>query len=216
MPALFVLQRQPLREQEWLLDIFSEQHGRLYVITGRSATAPDLLQRLDAGWGPDDDWPRLRGLNLQQQYVLDGDHLYCGLYLTELLGRLLPRHDPLPDIFRLYCDTLQALVQGEMPDPWLRLFEIRLLTALGYGFSWQQDTGGLALAAATRYRFVPREGFTAAAEGYAGADLLAFAAGDRRRPQRWQAAKQVLRLAIDDLLDKPLVSRELFIRPPRR
>ncbi|MDK2777654.1 MAG: DNA repair protein RecO C-terminal domain-containing protein [Pseudomonadota bacterium] len=214
MAALFVLQRQPLRENEWLLDIFSASDGRLHVVAGRRQPAPDLLQEYQGDWRPDEDWPRIRGLSVMAGAPLNGSFLYCGLYLTELLARLLPRYESLPDVYALYRETLLALARGEEAEPWLRLFEVRLLAALGYGFSWHKDTAGQDILPHACYRFIPRQGFVPADRGFSGSHLQAFARSERDYPRSWQVAKQVMRLALDDLLERPLISRELFIRQP--
>ncbi|MCD8522733.1 MAG: DNA repair protein RecO C-terminal domain-containing protein [Saccharospirillaceae bacterium] len=219
MKTLFVLQRQPLREQEWLLDIFSAEQGRLSVVAGRSQWQPDLHQRYQGDWALAGDWPQLRGLRSLQTYLLRGRNLYCGLYLAELLARLLPRHEAQPELFLTYAKTLEGLQNTELPDPWLRLFEYQLLQALGYGFSWQQDRNGQAIAADASYHFIAREGFARSdaaticrprQPAWPGEYLLELGQGRAQRPQCWAAAKQVLRCALEDLLERPLVSRELF------
>jgi DNA repair protein RecO (recombination protein O) len=43
---------------------------------------------------------------------LRGDRLYSGLYVNELLVRLLHRYDPHPQLFVAYGDTLQSLAIG--------------------------------------------------------------------------------------------------------
>lgn len=210
MAALFVLHRQPLREQEWLLDVFSEQHGRLHLVAGER-TRPDLLTRYSGHWADGEDWPRLRLLESMESLQPDSAvSLYCGLYLNELLSRLLPRNEPLAAVFQAYADTLKGLQTGGLPDPWLRLFEVQLLTALGYGFSWQEDTDGRPLQADACYQFRAGAGFSLSEQGYRGAHLSGFVCGGEHQAQGYNVAKRVLRSAIDGLLDKPLVSRELF------
>ena len=208
MAALLILQRQPLREQEWLLDVFSESHGRLRLAASGRET-PQLLTLYSGHWAQDQDWPRVRLLEMQEPLAASGTGLYCGLYLTELLCRLQPQGEVAPALFAALCDTLRGIASGGLPDPWLRLFEIHLLKTLGYGVNWQQDYRGQALDPALHYRFVAREGLMPAAQGISGQDLLAFASG-QPDPAAFAAAKQVLRVAIDNLLEKPLVSRELF------
>lgn len=208
MAALLILQRQPLREQEWLLDVFSDSHGRLRL-SASSRQTPQLLSLYRGHWAAEQDWPRVRALEWQENLAASGSGLYCGLYLTELLYRLLPQAEAAPDLFQALCETLRGIAGGGLPDPWLRLFEIRLLNALGYGVNWHTDNRGQALNPDQSYRFVAREGLVPAAQGMTGQDLLNFAAG-RADMAAFAAAKQVLRSAIDNLLDKPLVSRELF------
>ncbi|MAK92375.1 MAG: hypothetical protein CMI13_14215 [Oleibacter sp.] len=209
MPRFYILQRQPLREQEWLLDIFSEQDGRLTVVAGPRQRGSDMLQLLQGSWSPDQDWPKVRAMECLSQPVLSGVSLYCAFYLTELLTRLLPRYEALPDLFRVYHQTLAGLAQNTVPDPWLRLFEVELLAACGYGFSWRQDDSGAALQPDGYYRFIPRQGFSPAAEGFRGRDIMDFAVRNAANPQAWQIARNILRQAIDNMLERPLVSREL-------
>ncbi len=219
MKTLFVLQRQPLREQEWLLDIFTAEQGRLSVVAGRSQPQPDLHQRYQGDWARAEDWPQLRGLRSLQTYSLRGANLYCGLYLAELLVHLLPRYEAQPELFLTYVRTLEGLQYPGLPDPWLRLFEYQLLQTLGYGFSWQQDCDGHPIDAAAAYRFIAREGFVRSHAAailplkqplFSGEYLLELGQGRAQRPQCWAAAKQVLRCALEDLLERPLISRELF------
>jgi len=192
------------------LDIFSESHGRLSVVAGQQQRAADALQLLSGSWAENDDWPKIRGMECRQAHNYTGTPLYCALYLTELLSRLLPRYEPHADIFQAYHKTLQGLANGGMPDPWLRLFEVQLLAMLGYGFSWREDEKGNPLTSSDYYEFLPRHGFRSAQAGFRGQDILAFAERRRDEPGGWKVARQILRQAFDDLLERPLVSRELI------
>jgi DNA repair protein RecO (recombination protein O) len=70
-------------------------------------------------------------------------------YLNELLLSLTARHDPHPEIFDHYSHALLSLRQGASLQRELRLFEKRLLDALGYGipaagsFAGEADPLGL-------------------------------------------------------------------------
>ena len=63
-----------------------------------------------------------------------GDALIAGLYLNELLMRLLPREDPHEALFDGYGQTIKALSQSdELPIAVvLRGFELMLLRATGH------------------------------------------------------------------------------------
>ena len=144
MQALIILQRQPLREQDWLLDVFSRQRGRLSLVLNRPRLAPDLFTLYQGDWQPVQDWPALKGWQQQQCWPLQDTALFCGFYLNELLVKLLPRYEALPALFDAYQAALNGLHSSPVADPWLRLFEVQLLAQLGYGFSWQQDALGAA------------------------------------------------------------------------
>lgn len=208
MQHFFILRAEPWREDDWLLDIFSERFGRMRVQLNRPSTPPDLFHYYAASW-TQGEFPTLKGWHLVQSDFLQGKHLFCGLYANELLVRLLPEQEALPELFLCYQQTLSALTQDGLPDPWLRLFEWQLLQSLGYGFSWQKDAQGRALVAEKHYVFLPKSGFSESAMGFLGADILAFSRGENALPL-WHMAKKILRLALDDIVDRPLLSRELF------
>jgi len=222
MKKLFVLQRQPIGEHQFLLDIFSAEQGRLSVVTPKRSSKqnfyiPDCFQQCQADWRPGEDWPNIKVLQLQQSYELADSALYCGLYLNELLVRLLSRHEPLPLLFQVYRSVLMGLEQGGAAEPWLRLFEHQLLQQLGYGVCWQYDSLQRPIDRKLSYRFNAQDGFVLHGAGqYSGADIHAFNVWLQNFSQLpgsvsvWQMAKQVLRLSLENILERPLVSRELF------
>lgn len=210
MQQLVVLQFQPIAEQDWLLDCFSLEQGRHKLILKRPAVSPDLFTQYQCDWFAKTDWPSVKAWQQQTNWYLDGTELYCGLYLNELLVSLLPLGEPLPSLFNTYKNTLQALTEKQWSEPWLRMFEWQLLQQLGYGFSWQKDHASQTIQPHSYYQFIPATGFVKAATGFKGSDIIAFAQGSKEI-RIWQLAKQVFRLALDELLAKPLSSRALFI-----
>ena len=58
-------------------------------------------------------------------------HLLCGLYVNELLERLLQPFDSHPKLYVYYQYVLNELVSGEDIEGALRTFEHRLLDELG-------------------------------------------------------------------------------------
>ena len=209
MQELVVLQRQKLREHDWLLDVFTSKFGRMHIVLNRPTTPPDLFTLYRADWRPSDEWPQIKGWHIQKNWQLSETNLYCGLYLNELLVKLLPQHDAAEALFRFYQSAIEGLQQHDIPDPWLRLFEWQLLQQLGYGFSWESDTNGNAISAYEHYAFVPSLGFIKQPEGFRGVDIMAFAEGARDLPL-WRMARTIFRKALEDVLQKPLCSRELL------
>lgn len=69
---------------------------------------------------------------LEQPILLQGEYLFAGLYVNELLMRLLLKESPCDFLFHAYEKVLQDL--RNQKDLWicLRLFEKTLLKALGY------------------------------------------------------------------------------------
>ena len=73
----------------------------------------------------------LRGAEWAGNTLPGGAGLFSGYYLNELLMKLLARHDPHPQLFDAYADTLAALAQRDDHTAALRAFELRLLAELG-------------------------------------------------------------------------------------
>ena len=214
LETAWVLHARPYRNSSLVLDMFSAGRGRLGVVA-RGGRRNHLLQPFR---------PLLvsftgRGelLNIQQvesagsALPLAGRALYCGMYLNELLVRLLHRNDPHPGLMAPYEATLHALAT-DVPaqDVLLRHFELALLDELGYSFSLTEDATGAPLRAGQAYRLDPEQGLVPAASGWPGSALLAMAAGDWQDETR-RVARDVLRAALAPHLGaRPLVSRELF------
>ena len=209
MKSFWLLQKQPWREQEWLLELFSREQGRLWV---SSRSGADQLILYQGDWSEGRDWPKLP--LLQSHWCRDWSdaQLACGCYLTELLAQLLPSGEALPELFDVYSQALTHLADGSHPSPWLRLFEQRLLHVLGYGFSWTEDVHGWPIEADNYYLFAAPDGWQKASirhtDAIAGSWLIEFASGSHR-PELWQMARKALQAALQHYLQRPLISSNL-------
>ncbi|MFC6671687.1 DNA repair protein RecO [Marinobacterium aestuariivivens] len=165
----------------------------------------------------------LKTLNLAEAVAppmfLQGRSLLCGLYVNELLQRLLQPLDPHPRLYLYYQYVLNELVSGEDIESALRAFERQLLDEVGYALDLRdidsaalyllQPEGGLQRIASVTAGVAPR--------CFSGSQLLAIAEDDYREPSNRRAAKRLMRLLIDQLLGgQALRSRELFQRAQPR
>lgn len=218
--AVWLLHRRPYRNSSLIVELFSPEHGRVAAVAraGRRNHALQPFRPLHV---------QLRGRNELRSLAvcepagaavaLHGEQLYCGLYLNEVLMRLLQRDDPHPEVLDLYAETLTRLAADDLPrDVVLRWFEMRLLDALGYGISLESDTHGHAILPGQRYDYEDGVGLSAAANGaFPGELLLALSAGDWQEPVR-KMARALMRQALQPHLgERPLLSRQLF-RPKTR
>ncbi|MCP8352135.1 DNA repair protein RecO [Candidatus Synchoanobacter obligatus] len=70
---------------------------------------------------------------LSSPLILQGRSLYCGLYLNEVIYKFCYQSDPHPLLYDQYVITLDAIQSGIPIEAALRLFELRLFQATGYG-----------------------------------------------------------------------------------
>jgi DNA repair protein RecO (recombination protein O) len=110
---------------------------------------------------------------------LQGQALYCGLYLNELLMRLLHRGDPHAELFERYREALMELASDAPLQPLLRLFEKSLLEAVGYALLLDRECrNGSGIEADQWYIYEPDRGPVLAsgpgAGRISGAALLAL------------------------------------------
>lgn len=212
-----------------LLEVLTAEHGRISLVAkgarrkSRGGSSGALLQPfvpLLLSFSGRSEMKNLGATEVAgQALLLRGERLFSGLYVNELMMRLLHRHDPHPLLFAVYAQTLEALATAETVDTVLRHFEFTLLDELGYGFDLTVDgrTGEL-VSPQCWYHYDPECGLFARGEAtdvaqpaFAGIDLLAMAEGEFGGAAR-QTAKRLLRRALAcQLGELPLRSRDLFL-----
>lgn len=224
----YLLHRRPYRDSSQLLEVFTAEHGRLSLVAkgvrrktrgGSTGAIVQPFVPLLVSFSGRADLKTLTAAEVAGGAIsLRGERLFSGLYLNELLLRLLPRYDAHPQLFASYGGTLQALANSDHAEETLRRFEFGLLDELGYSFDLTQEAiTGAAITEDGWYSYQPDSGLVTAVRGhsaevpaYAGIDLLALSrneyTGDARR-----TAKRLLRQVLSDHLDgQPLRSRDLF------
>ncbi|MDF0533734.1 DNA repair protein RecO [Shewanella sp. A32] len=212
----YVLHAKPYRETSALLRLLVDGLGRIDAIARlgsgkrslKSVIQPfqPLLFEL-SGRG------ELRSLSQIESaspaVPLTGDALYSALYLNELLIRALGQVQSGESLFVPYHQTLMALAREFSQTP-LRFFELTLLDELGCLPSLTLDANGVAVDAASHYRWLPESGFLAGDGIIPGRVLLALAARELLDAD-WPHAKRLTRLLLQPVVgDKPLMSRQLF------
>lgn len=220
----FVLHRKAYSETSLLVDLFTEEAGRLTVLAkgarAKRSAWKGVLQPftpLLLRWSGKGSLktltkaePAAIALPLQQTA------LFSGFYVNELLTRVIEPETPNATLFQDYLHCLTRLAAENSVEPALRTFEFQLLQTLGYGVDFTHCAGsGQAVDQAMTYRYREEKGFIASLIKdnltFYGKDLLAFEARDFQEPSVLQAAKRFTRIALKPYLgNKPLKSRELF------
>ena len=219
----FLLHRRKFRETSLLLDVFTREHGCIRLIAkgamrGKNGQAGVLqpFLPLSLAWTIRGEPAVLTASDVRGQgFDLVGKYLFCGFYLNELLVKLLPTHDPLPQIFEYYEKTLNRLASGERMDESLRFFELALLEELGYGLILDYDAeSGASIKPNCHYDYRIELGPVECKHGEVGllgSALLGLRDGYLSGEQEILDAKRLLRRVIHHYLGgRPLKSRELF------
>jgi DNA repair protein RecO len=220
----FVLHSRPYRDTSLLVELLTEQHGRLTVVArgvrSRRSQSHGLLalfSPLLVSFSGKTDLQTLQQVEANGlSYNLSGDVMLCGFYLNELLVRLLQRHDPHPNIYHAYQQTLAALVDTKQPEIALRLFEKCLLKDLGYGLQLDRTINDEPVLPHEEYVFEFGVGLKKTLSSnpgnFLGQNLLALQNGALNTREELKDAKRLLRSVLAILLgDKALKSRELFV-----
>lgn len=230
----FVLHRRPYRNTSALLEVLTATEGRVGLVArgvtrSRSRLASTLQPFLPLllSWSGRGELGTLtRAEEVATSYRLPPHRFALGLYLNELIVRLLGRHEPVPDLFACYQTTLQTLAAVSSAAAPLRRFERQFLATLGLDLVLDRDSSGAALSTSCCYRYDPESGpvklnqSETAPDVVTGASLLAFARDQLDDSEVLRDALCVTRSALDyQLGGRPLRSRELLrraSRPPAR
>lgn len=202
----YVLHHREYRDTSRILDVFSERHGRI-TLFARGARGPkskyaSLLmpfRPLLLSWTGRGDAAQLTGAEAgSETLTIPAAHVMAAFYLSELVITLTTRHDPQPQVFVDYSRALRRLAVEAQPEAALRVFEKRLLESIGYGLELDVQEGH-------SYQFRAGLGFLEVRDdapgAYAGRNLLALREESLDDTASLDAARRVLRQALDQCLE---------------
>ncbi len=221
LEAGFLLHHRPFRNTSQLVDCLTEHHGLVRLVARgsrrsrsgqRAVLQPFVPLRLS--WVSRSDLGRLTGVEgVTHLFDFPQDRLLAGFYINELTLRLLHRGDPNQSVFSCYSDALLELASTRSAARALRLYETRLLRALGYGLNLQQDvTTGRDLEPDGRYAFDLDRGPRAADQTtgrliFQGSHLISLRNEELADADSLRAAKRLLRRVLEQHLEgRPLNS----------
>src|SRR6185437_2874777 len=209
----YILHHRPYRDTSRILEVLVRDEGRLTLfargVRGPKPRFGGVLQPFDLlllSFQEGREAGQLTGAESAESAApLPAASLMAGFYLNELLLKLTTRHDPVPEVFEDYRRALTGLRAaegaGRKVEPVLRVFEKRLLEAVGYGVDLTSEARtGKAIEAQGFYRFQASQGLIPAresdAEAVAGSSLLALAreelgqTGEPQRREEWDQPEQ--------------------------
>jgi DNA repair protein RecO (recombination protein O) len=226
----YVLHHRPYRETSRILELFTREFGRITAFAraargggGRGGSLMSVLQpfnRVLVSWSGRGEAVQLSAAEFDGAFsVMPPAQLVNGYYLNELLLKLFARHDGHPEVFALYAAAIDELKSSAQPLRALRVFEKRLLEAIGYGLVLDVDAVSQApVKPESMYHYRLEQGAVQAldvAEGslvFRGSSLLSLANEALDTPEVLADARRLLRAAIERCLDgRELKSRQVLL-----
>jgi DNA repair protein RecO (recombination protein O) len=226
----YILHHQPYRDTSRILEVVTREYGRLSLfargVRGPKAKLASVLQPFQLlllSWTGRGEAAQLTGAeSAAHAPPVPSACLMASFYLNELLMKLTTRHDPLPLLFDAYHETLESLRHGALLEPGLRIFEKRLLEALGYGLDLETEAQtGKRIEADEYYHFRPEQGLVATvaeAQGaLAGRSLLGLASEQLAGPRALEDSRRLMQAALAQCLEgRPLATRGVARAVARR
>lgn len=222
----YLIHHRKYREKSHIVHLFTQEYGRVDGILRQ--TPPPQYQpiRLQAtGKSELKNFTKLEILN--QPVFFHGDAFFAGFYLNEIVLRLCPLEEAMPQTFEQYQLTLlqlQQLASHKQASLFLRQilrqFEHVLLQELGYAIDFSVDANQQEISPFQQYQFQLNDGFLPVSrasrstlEGALITSMQSYEDGRDFSHEQLQLLGKLYRQMISALLgDRPLKSRQLWIQ----
>ncbi len=162
----YILNHRPFRDTSLLVDIFTEDYGRICCVARPAKKRGKILKGslepfryLNLQWIGKGDVQTLTEADERGRHTIPLSEMMMGLYLNELLLLLTQKHVALPELFSAYKYTLHKLNDPDINKQIMMQFELYLLASLGLPLTLQTDE---AIIAKMRYRFSLENGINVA------------------------------------------------------
>jgi DNA repair protein RecO (recombination protein O) len=222
----YILRNRPFRESSRLLDVFTQDHGRIPCIARPAKKRGKIIagtlepfRYLELHWIGRKEVMTLTLADEQGRHNIATEALLNGIYLNELVLRLTQQYCPLPELFRAYKQTLHRLTDVDKNPYALMRFELFLLHVLGYDINLEcDDANGEALSHHITYCYIPQQGIIKNHPNrhqndgvvISGELLIALRDLETMAAENWQELRYFLDKMICYCVGKPLNSRKLL------
>jgi DNA repair protein RecO (recombination protein O) len=138
--SAYILNRRPFRDNSFLVDVLTAEYGKFRCVARVAKQRGKILKGAlepfvfaQAHWLEKNELHQLRAWDELERHSLSPPNLLRGLYMNELLLRLLWDQQAIDDLFRRYQTSLIHLTN----DPFtLMQFELDLLHYLGHNLHY--------------------------------------------------------------------------------
>ena len=222
----YLIHHRKYREKSHIVHLFTQEYGRVDGILRQ--TPPPQYQPIGlqaTGKSELKNFTKLEILN--QPVFFHGDAFFAGFYLNEIVLRLCPLEEAMPQTFEQYQLTLlqlQQLASHKQASLFLRQilrqFEHVLLQELGYAIDFSVDANQQEISPFQQYQFQLNDGFLPVSrasrstlEGALITSMQSYEDGQDFSHEQLQLLGKLYRQMISSLLgDRPLKSRQLWIQ----
>ncbi len=169
--AVFVLHTRPYTETSLIIEVFSQEFGRLGLLAKGARNSKTRkrgillpFQPLLMSWTGKGELPILTEVEQGHSlFYFDYKSRVCGFYANELVYKLLQRKDPYQKLYQSYNQLMQSLhdcsFKNKERELSLRLFEKNLLSEIGYALILDRDIDQHELINPELvYRYIPERG----------------------------------------------------------
>lgn len=229
----FVMHVRPFKNTSALVDFFTQNHGMLTILA-KGIKRPRSHQHylvqpfmpLKIHFMGKGELKTLTQIDSEKSIpILQGKSILLGMYLNELIVKLLEWQDAHPVLFQDYFETIVNLAKSSdmrVQQTLLRQFEIKLLAELGYGIDLLHDgKTHLPIEKELLYSYAPQIGLYESSSqlsntqiSVSGANILAFAKNEILSEHALLEIKRLMRSILSVYLgNKSIESRKLFPSP---
>ena len=157
----YILRTRPYSDANVIVDLFTKEVGRITCMA-RPAKLRGKVQKghlqpfriLQLDWQGRSEMLRLNQTDERFRHRVPVAKLLYGLYLNELILRLIPQNTSLDALYGDYQSALQLLVESDAPMLVVMRFELALMEGLGHSLNlWHDDQDGFEIEAGKRYLY---------------------------------------------------------------
>lgn len=210
------------QETSLLCTFFTKEHGKISVVAKGARRKKSKFQSITVPGGifsitfsGKNDLKTLISCEALKTIDIKGQNLKIYLYLNEIILKTLESEEPMISIFENLISIFEYLNTSEDKDAVelkLRHFEYKLISELGYGFNIKEDVDGNIIEKSLGYSFNPQLGFLKEEKknNILGQDLINYCQNAFDDPQTRSTIKFIMRASLENIIEKPLASKEIF------
>ncbi len=222
----YILNSRPFRDASVILELFSEDFGRICCIARPAKKRGKILKGmlepfryLHCQWIGRGEMQTLTSADERGRHHIPASEMMLGLYLNELLLLLTHPHVAMPELFSAYKITLHKLADPQLNRQILMRFEVYLLAALGYPLAMDKDAIQLRQAYLfnTETGLIPANAEEPSNQQHAqskillsGELLLALQDIQNMQESHWRELRRFLDQVFSRLAPRPINARKLL------